>query len=269
MTSPPQAPRLALAHPATPELQAAAASHGIPLLGEGEEPGSGLVLRQKAGRLELVWAGENSPGPLCIDFGEAGLRGRLAAGRNQALARAIGIPQGRRRVLDASAGLGRDAFLLASLGCQVLALELDPILFLMLNSALERAKEDDALQAAAGRLDFIQADSLLWLRELEGTDQDRPEVIYLDPMFPDRGKSAKAKKEMEYLRYLLGDQEDQGAAILEKARQLASHRVVVKRVHRAPPLIDPDRLPPLASVKSRLLRFDIYAPASPNAQQAG
>ncbi len=261
MKSQPQNPRVALAPSATLELQAAAQRLGIPLLSKGERPQDGLVLQVEKGQLRLQWVEAQGAGPLQLDFAGADLRRRIAAGANQPIARAMGIPQGRRRVLDATTGLGRDAFLLASLGCQVRALERDPVLYLLLESALERAMTDPTLRSAASRLELIHGDAADWLGSMDR--EEAPEVIYLDPMFPEQGKSAKSKKEMQYLRFLLGDELGEGADLLQQARQIASHRVVVKRVHRAPALIDPELLPPIASVKSRLLRFDIYAPAPP------
>ena len=102
-----------------------------------------------------------------------------------------------------------------------------------------------------------QVDALSYLQQLAESNSERPEVIYLDPMFPPRTKSAKVKKEMRLFHQLLGADPD-AEAMLPLARQVASRRVVVKRPRLAP-LLHPD-ISCHHSLKGKANRFDIYLP---------
>jgi 16S rRNA (guanine1516-N2)-methyltransferase len=81
-----------------------------------------------------------------------------------------------------------------------------------------------------------------------------PQVIHLDPMFPHRDKSALVKKEMRLFRPLVGDDDD-APALLAAALALASHRVVVKRARKAPPIAG---VAPGYSLEGKSSRYDIY-----------
>ena len=129
------------------------------------------------------------------------------------LRRAVGFKRPPWRVCDATAGLARDAFLLAAAGCDVTAVERSAIIAALVADGLERARrhaedaarraEGDALRAAVGRIRLVVADSRDWLAGLRG--DDRPDAVYLDPMFPSRGKSALVKKEMRLCRLAAGE----------------------------------------------------------------
>jgi 16S rRNA (guanine1516-N2)-methyltransferase len=204
--------------------------------------------------LELRETGRRAAGGLRADFGTTGAISRriATASRRQPLARAIGMKRGTPTVVDATAGLGRDALLLANLGCPVVAVERSPVLGEMLRDALERAAA--AGQAAAGRVTLIVADAVDVLAVL--STRQRPDTVYIDPMYPATGKSALPKKEMRILRRLVGDDPDAGT-LLEAARRVARNRVVVKR----PPLAPPLSPGPSVSIASKLTRYDVYLQA--------
>ncbi len=104
-----------------------------------------LLLRQTSVRLELVLAGDKSTGPVYVDFvtGKAGHRFRFGGGRGQLVAKAVGIKKDfLPSVIDATAGLGRDAFVLASLGCKVRMLERSPVVAALLADGMARALAD-------------------------------------------------------------------------------------------------------------------------------
>lgn len=191
-----------------------------------------------------------------LDFLAGTLGYRLAQGRarQETLVRAV---RGRHalqetRVLDATAGLGRDAALLAAAGLQVMALERDPLLHLLLADALERA----AGLAWTAQLMLVRADALRFLEELP-TEQTF-DVIYLDPMFAAGDSRAQVKKELAWLKqWLASPAAPEDAALLRLARQRAGRRVVVKRAAKAPPLAGEN---PTASVDGKAVRFDIYTP---------
>ena len=101
------------------------------------------------------------------------------------------------------------------------------------------------------RLQLIHASSLTALTDIT----PRPQVVYLDPMFPHKQKSALVKKEMRVFQSLVGPDLD-ADGLLAPARQLATKRVVVKRPDYAPPLAD---VATPNAVVTKGHRFDIYA----------
>jgi 16S rRNA (guanine1516-N2)-methyltransferase len=189
--------------------------------------------------------------PLVIDFLHGSFAYRLQHGKSQKqlIAKAVGLKRdGHLFVLDATAGLGRDGFLLATLGCKVLMLERSPIIEALLQDGLERALAD--ARYADLDIQLINVDAINFLEQLV----EKPDVIYLDPMFPERSKSASVKKELQILQALLG--EDKSAdKLLEKALAVAKKRVVVKRPRLAPNLSD---LKPQFSIVGKEIRFDVY-----------
>jgi 16S rRNA (guanine1516-N2)-methyltransferase len=154
-------------------------------------------------------------------------------------------------VLDITAGLGRDGFILANLGCRVHMVERSAIVAALLADGIERAKKDPTLAGIMARISLIVGDSLDILRTWQG---EKPEVINIDPMYPHRGKSALVKKEMRLVRLLVGDDTDSDALLLT-ALAVASRRVVVKRPRLAPALTGPE---PNFTISGKNSRFDVY-----------
>lgn len=178
-------------------------------------------------------------------------------GIRQALGRAIGITGNfKPSVADLTAGLGRDSFVLASLGARVTLVERHSVVSALLVDGLDRLRQRATVEAAladiSGRLTLCEADGKNWLSDLD--EHDRPDVIYLDPMFPERSKSAKVKKEMAIFQDVVGDDID-ADDLFREAVGVARYRVVVKRPRRAPPL--GDRTPGF-SIDGKTTRFDIY-----------
>jgi 16S rRNA (guanine1516-N2)-methyltransferase len=170
--------------------------------------------------------------PLRIDFlmGKMAFRTGKSTHKNELVAKAVGIKGAYRPyVLDATAGLGRDAFLLASLGCSVTMLERSPILVALLQDGIERLNKQ-LLNQHDLRFQLFMRDAKDYLDNL---NVDKfPDVIYLDPMYPERKKSALVKKEMRILRDLVGDDTDFEKLFL-LALERANDRVVVKRPRHA------------------------------------
>ena len=191
-------------------------------------------------------------GELCVDFLDTKLKHRAqSAIRNQNIAKAIGV-KGKHRpsVLDAMAGLGKDAYLLASLGCEVSLLERSPIVHALLRNGLARMEfYDTETKTILNRMNLRMGEFL----ELVPASQQF-DVVYLDPMFPERRKSAKVKKDMALLQNLLGHQSE-GAELLEHALQIATKRVVVKRAKLSPPL---SAAKPDIQFKGSSSRYDVY-----------
>lgn len=176
--------------------------------------------------------------------------------RQQPLARAVGFPmrkwQEPPRILDATAGFARDAFLLAALGCMVTATERSGEVFDILLDPLSLAKKDPKLAPLLeSKIHFFLGDarSLLALP----ASRNAFDVIYLDPMYPEKKKSALPKKEMLLLRKLVGSDED-ATELFAAARRANPERIVVKRPPHAPDLA----LGKAHSFESKLARFDLY-----------
>lgn len=205
-------------------------------------------------RIELREPNARRGRPVFVDFveGPTGYRRIAAGGRKQPLARAVGIRGDAPTVVDATAGLCRDAFLLAALGCRVVALERSPILHALAADGLARAIQSGASKprTIVERIHLVQADARTWLQHAS----DRPtEVIYLDPMYPPSMKSAEVRREMKVLRAIVGCDLD-AEELLGVARTAAKNRVVVKRLRHSPQLAGP----PSHSIVGTRVRYDVY-----------
>lgn len=185
-------------------------------------------------------------------------RRKQGGGRGQLIARAVGFKANYApKVLDGTAGLGGDAFVLASLGCQVRMCERVPAVRALLEDGLVQARkyadaQDVQLGVVLDRMDLVQADTVSYLKTLPAAQ--RPDVIYLDPMFPERTKSALVKKEMRVFHDLVGADAD-ADQLLEAALPVALQRVVVKRPRLAPTLKGPK---PSNVLEGKTSRYDIY-----------
>ena len=204
----------------------------------------GLMLRE--GKIKLR-----------VDFlaGESAHRQKYGGGRGQPLARAVGIKQGKPlpSIVDATAGLARDAFVLASLGCSVTMIEQSAIITALVEDAISRAGNDpDFREILATGFSLQQGNSVDVLTKIAANTP--PDTVYLDPMFPGRSKSAAVKKNMQMLQKLLGYSDDE-AGLLKSARACARKRVVVKRPKGAPWLAAEK---PSAEISSRKTRYDLY-----------
>ena len=230
---------------------------GLPFY-EHATPPSGYILLVSDDRLELL--SNTSPpahGPISVDFvsGKSAHRRLHGGGKNQHIARAIGLKPGYRpRVIDATAGLGADAFVLASLGCQMRMIENCKPVAQLLEDGLLRARSDMETDIIAQRMLLFNGDALDLIPTL--AKRSPVDVIYLDPMFPPRDKSAAVKKEMQMLQEVAGPS-DNNASLLACAMEYALKRVVVKRPGSAPAISE---IPPQACVKAPNTRFDIYIP---------
>ncbi|MXP54238.1 16S rRNA (guanine(1516)-N(2))-methyltransferase RsmJ [Pantoea sp. Seng] len=207
-------------------------------------------------RLELRKLDEPKLGGIFVDFvtGAMAHRRKFGGGRGEAVAKAVGIKGGYLPdVIDATAGLGRDAFVLAALGCRVRMLERHPVVAALLDDGLRRGYEDAEIGGwLRERLTLLHVVSQQALSDITPA----PDVVYLDPMYPHRQKSAMVKKEMRVFQSLVGPDED-ADALLEPARRLAKKRIVVKRPDSAPPLAG---VATQSAVVTKSHRFDIYPP---------
>ena len=204
--------------------------------------------------LQFAELGAHAAGPIRVDFvsGAVAHRRLFGGGSGQMIAKAVGIAPGvRPTIIDATAGLGRDAFVLAELGCAMTLIERQPLIAALLEDGLQRASADPEVGPIVARMRLHSGNAI----ELLGAwENEAPQVIYLDPMFPHRDKSAQVKKEMRLFRPLAGDDDD-APALLDAALALATHRVVVKRPRKAPAIAGK---PPSYTLEGKSSRFDIY-----------
>jgi 16S rRNA (guanine1516-N2)-methyltransferase len=211
------------------------------------------VLVYRDAGAEIVQNGKSAPGPVSASFlqGKTTHRLKFGGGKGQMIAKAVGLNKGVcPSVLDATAGLAQDAFVLASLGAQVTLLERSPVIAELIHMALEQAGASE-ISEIISRMNLLEVDACSWLAQQQGTVAD---VIYLDPMYPQRDKSAMVKKEMRLFHSLVGETLDDAqllAAALEKAR----YRVVVKRPRKGESISGRS---PAHQLIGKSCRYDIY-----------
>ncbi len=194
-------------------------------------------------------------GELRVDFDRP-----AASRRQQSPHRELVVQAARLRragesplVVDATAGLGRDGFLLAAAGFRVVLCERNPVVAALLRDGLARAALLPRTASIAARIRLIAADFADALEQLS----ERPAVIYLDPMFPPRSKSAKVKQELQLLQLLegTGGGESDAARLLQTALAAGPRKVVVKRPLKGPALAGPA---PSHVLRGKAVRFDVY-----------
>lgn len=194
---------------------------------------------------------------ICIDF----LSGRYHyrkthAGKNQLIAKAVGLKKYGLplRILDVTAGLGQDAFVLASLGCEVLMLERSPIIHALLHDALKRAKEAEC--TIVNRLTLINCQSINYLNSLAAQPKaQQPDIIYLDPMYSFDRRTLPNKAAF-ILREIVG-KDDDATSLLKAALACYPKRVVLKQPRLGQKLLM--MKPPLQLI-GKSTRFDIFFP---------
>jgi 16S rRNA (guanine1516-N2)-methyltransferase len=188
-----------------------------------------------------------------VDFvgGAVGHRLRSGEGRGQALPKAAGFTKGRTpTIVDATAGLGRDAFLLASLGAHVTLIERSPEMHAHLQDGIARALAAGSIyEEIASRMTLLHGDSRELLKTLS------PDVVVVDPMHPPRHNSALVKKEMRVLRDVVGSDPDQ-LELMEAALQSANKRVVLKWPLRAVPMEGLQK--PSHQICGKNTRYDVF-----------
>ena len=195
---------------------------------------------------------------LKVDFigGAVGHRRRFGGGRGQALPKALGFRPGvTPNIVDATAGLGRDAFLLASLGATVTLIERNKEIQTLLEAAMDAAAtESPELAAIIARMTLLKGDAREILPGL------RPETVLIDPMHPPRGKTALVKNEMRLLRELVGTDPD-CAELMRVALEITSKRIVLKWPRRADPIAG--LRPPSHQIVGKSTRYDVFMMTAP------
>ena len=202
--------------------------------------------------LSLRVTGKKAPGPVTVDWNSGKNVHRRSQGGSELVVKAVGATRSTRplSVVDATAGLGEDALVLACHGCRVTLLERSSIMAELLLDGMERAAGNTELAPILARTELVGGDAADWLDR----NPRVADVVYLDPMYPQRRQSTEVRKEMRVCRELVGDDDD-ADELLVRALEAAAHRVVVKRPRKAAPLSGRS---PATSVVGRSSRFDIY-----------
>ncbi len=235
------------------EAEKLAAELDLPLA--GQDNAFPLLLRYTSRGLELMKTGDpDLAGPVRVEFtsGKAAFRRRQQ--KKEMLIRAIGFSgETPPAVIDGTGGLGRDSFIMAAAGCRVQVFEQVPVVAALLADGLTRALLHPETAEIARRIHLTVCDTVSVLRNMQQNGQ-KVDVVYLDPMFPERRKSALVKKESQMLQMLVTDTPSE-KKLMHAALQTAGKRVVVKRPRRAPCITNQ---PPSHSLTGKSIRFDVY-----------
>lgn len=213
------------------------------------ETAAGLELRRDAEGLALVGDG------MVLRADLMRLLPRLRADR---LGRELLVRAARVRgsaaptVVDATAGLGEDALLLAAAGFTVTMFERDSVIAALLRDALDRAADKPQLKDIVERMTLVEGDSVSGLGALGFS----PDVVFLDPMFPERTKSAAVKKKFQLLHHLELPCEDE-EGLLDAALAVQPRKVVIKRPAKGPWLAG---VKPSHSLAGKAVRYDVIVP---------
>jgi 16S rRNA (guanine1516-N2)-methyltransferase len=175
-------------------------------------------------------------------------------GQSEPLLRAVGSSKSRPlKIVDATGGLGHDGFLLAASGAQVTLIERSAVMFAELERALADARQNDDLAEIAGRMTVLHGDSRQVLRTIDA------DVFYIDPMHPERKKSALVKEPMRLLRDVVGDDPD-SAELIQTALDHSPGRVVIKWPAKA--ALPSGLVQPSYELRSRTTRYCVFVAAS-------
>ena len=211
-----------------------------------------FLLVQENQRLFLEFPKNKNFKPFSIDFTSNEILHRTKEiGKNNELIKAIGLKKDYiPNILDSTAGLGRDSFIIASKGCQVTMLERNTVVYYLLRNAIDLAKENSETFPTVNKMTLVNIDSIEYIKNTK----IRPDIIYLDPMFPKSKKSRLVKKEMQIFHELVGNDSDSNL-LLEESLKKTKNRVVVKRMLKDTYL---NNMKPNFEIKGSTVRFDVY-----------
>lgn len=215
---------------------------GVPI---ADSMGGELTLVFDDAGLSLVGCGMRYQG----DF--ARMLNRVTKGRlhHEMLVKIAKTKTERPIAVDAAAGMGEDSFLLAAAGYEVYLFERDKVIAALLRDALRRARQDDRLREIVGRMRLIEGDSIERMPKLD----IKPEIVYLDPMFPPRKKSGLIQKKLQLIQKLeqpCADEQELYAA----AVSLRPKKIIIKRPLNGALLADQK---PSYTVKGKAIRYDV------------
>lgn len=211
-----------------------------------EKPGPKLTILFHAKGVSLTGYGLSYQG----DF-ENMLR-RVTNGRlqHEMLVRAAKSDKPGRKAIDATAGMGEDAFLLAAQGYEVTLFEQNPVIAVLLKDALRRAKKHPVLKDIASRMNLVQDNSVEGMSKL----LDPVDVIYLDPMFPARQKSSLINKKLQLIQKLEPPCSEE-TDLFDAAISASPSKIIVKRPLKSEFLAGRK---PSYTLNGKAIRYDCY-----------
>ncbi|MCQ2456214.1 MAG: class I SAM-dependent methyltransferase [Clostridia bacterium] len=156
------------------------------------------------------------------------------------------------RAVDATAGMGEDSILFAAAGYDVTMFEQDPVIACLLKDAIRRAKKDNTLAPIVSRMHLVEGNSI----ELMPALPFKPDLVYLDPMFPERQKSGLIGKKLQLIQKLeMPCFEEE--ALLEAALKTSPGKIVIKRPLKGPYLAGRK---PGYTIEGKAIRYDCIVP---------
>ncbi|WP_343128592.1 class I SAM-dependent methyltransferase [Buchnera aphidicola (Kurisakia onigurumii)] len=213
-----------------------------------------LILNKK--KIKLYDTQNPKLGNFYIDFTNKKISYRINNRKKESLIQAIKIKNNPYpNVLDMTAGLGRDSFILAASGCHVLMLERNPIIFILLNNALHRAYKNPKIgKWVKSRIKFF-FESSFNISNISFTF--KPEVIYIDPMYCIKKRKSNPKKDMQFLNKIIKNTDQDSNKLIFIARNINCRKIVVKRPLNGSYI---GNIKTKNSIFSKKHRFDIYQP---------
>ena len=217
---------------------------GAPIV---DKPGEYLTIHFDSKGVSLSGFGLTYQG----DFAETMMH-RVTNGRlqHEMLVKAASSEKEGRKAIDATAGMGEDAFLLAAQGYEVTLYEQNPVVAALLKDAIRRAKKNQILKDIAGRMKVVEADSVESMSKL----LDPVDVIYLDPMFPKRQKSGLINKKLQLIQKLEPPCSEE-TDLFDAALKVCPSRIIVKRPLKSECLAGRE---PSYTLKGKAIRYDCY-----------
>ena len=217
---------------------------GAPIV---DKPGEYLTIHFDSKGVSLSGFGLTYQG----DFAETMMH-RVTNGRlqHEMLVKAASSEKEGRKAIDATAGMGEDAFLLAAQGYEVTLYEQNPVVAALLKDAIRRAKKNQILKDIAGRMKVVEADSVESMSKL----LDPVDVIYLDPMFPARQKSSLINKKLQLIQKLEPPCSEE-TDLFDAALKVGPSRIIVKRPLKSGCLAGRE---PSYTLKGKAIRYDCY-----------
>lgn len=211
-----------------------------------EKPGPKLTILFHAKGVSLTGYGLSYQG----DF--ENMLHRVTNGRlqHEMLVRAAKSDKPGRKAIDATAGMGEDAFLLAAQGYEVTLFEQNPVIAVLLKDALRRAKKHPVLKDIASRMNLVQDNSVEGMSKL----LDPVDVIYLDPMFPARQKSSLINKKLQLIQKLEPPCSEE-TDLFDAAISTSPSKIIVKRPLKSEFLAGRK---PSYTLNGKAIRYDCY-----------
>ena len=211
-----------------------------------EKPGPKLTILFHAKGVSLTGYGLSYQG----DF--ENMLHRVTNGRlqHEMLVRAAKSDKPGHKAIDATAGMGEDAFLLAAQGYEVTLFEQNPVIAVLLKDALRRAKKHPVLKDIASRMNLVQDNSVEGMSKL----LDPVDVIYLDPMFPARQKSSLINKKLQLIQKLEPPCSEE-TDLFDAAISASPSKIIVKRPLKSEFLAGRK---PSYTLNGKAIRYDCY-----------